>query len=136
MSTRDVFQKISDLGSDAIQKIIDRLEYRGSDPAFVRMRERYLDQMGLGRKARVLDLGCGTGVVSRALAEREGSALEVVGIDVSQALIRTQQLAAEKRLDDRIDFRVGTRTPLKPLDHSYNLLFITHYSPMWFTQLQ
>ena len=123
MSTRDVFQKIGDLGSDAVQTIIDRLEYRGSDPTFVRMRERYLDQMGLGRKARVLDLGCGTGVVSRALAEREGSTLEVVGIDVSQALIgAAQQLAAAKRLDDRIEFRVGDSHALEEPDHSYDFV--------------
>lgn len=123
MSTRDVFQKIGDLSSDAIQRIIDRLEYRGTDPAFVRMRERYLDNMEIGRKARVLDLGCGTGVVSRVLAEREGSTLEVVGIDVSQALISAaQQLAAEKRLGHRIEFRVGDSHALEDPDDSYDFV--------------
>jgi 2-polyprenyl-3-methyl-5-hydroxy-6-metoxy-1,4-benzoquinol methylase len=123
VSTRDVFQNISDLDSDAIQRIVDRLEYRGSDPTFVRMRERYFDQMGLGRRARILDLGCGTGVVSRALAEREGSTLEVVGIDVSQALISAaQQLAAEKRLDHRIEFRAGDSHALEEPDHSYDFV--------------
>ncbi len=123
MSTRDIFQSISDLGSDAIQKIVDRLEYRGGDPTFVRMRETYLGRMGLEPNARVLDLGCGTGVVSRALAQREGFTGAVVGIDFSDALIdAARRLAGEKGLDDRIEFRVGDSHALEDPDDSYDVV--------------
>ncbi len=123
MSTRDIFQSISDLGSDAIQKIVDRLEYRGGDPTFVRMRETYLGRMGLEPDARVLDLGCGTGVVSRALAQREGFTGAVVGIDFSDALIdAARRLAGEKGLDDRIEFRVGDSHALEDPDDNYDVV--------------
>jgi SAM-dependent methyltransferase len=79
--------------------------------------------MGLTPRARILDCGCGTGVVSRALAQREGFAGSVVGIDFSDALIRTaQRLAREKGLDDRIEFRVGDSHALDDPDNSYDFV--------------
>lgn len=125
MSTRDIFQSISNLGPDAIQKIVDRLEYRGGDPTFVRMRETYLDRMGLAPNARVLDCGCGTGVVSRALAQRKGFTGAVVGIDFSDALIdAARRLALEEGLDDRIEFRVGDSHALEDPDDSYDFVIV------------
>jgi hypothetical protein len=46
MTTHDIFQSIRDLGPEAIQRIVDRLEYRASDPTFIRMRNAYLDRWG------------------------------------------------------------------------------------------
>ena len=126
VTTRDIFQSIRDLGPDAIQKIVDRLEYRGSDPKFVRMREAYLDRMGLTANARVLDCGCGTGVVSRALAQRDGFAGEIVGVDFSADLIEAaKRLAREKGLHDRIQFRAGDAHALEDGNGSYDFV-ITH----------
>jgi 2-polyprenyl-3-methyl-5-hydroxy-6-metoxy-1,4-benzoquinol methylase len=121
MSARDIFQSVRDLGPEAIQRIVDRLGYRGRDPTFVRMREAYLDRMGLTPNARVLETGCGTGVVSRALARRTGFAGAVVGIDFSDALIQAaRRLAREEKLDDRIKFRVGDSHALDDPDSSYD----------------
>jgi len=69
MTTRDVFQMIGDMGSDMVQNLVDRLEFRGSDPTFVRMRKAYLENIILQLNTRILELGCGTGVVSRALSQ-------------------------------------------------------------------
>jgi 2-polyprenyl-3-methyl-5-hydroxy-6-metoxy-1,4-benzoquinol methylase len=123
MSTRDIFQSIRDLEPEALQRIVDRLEYRGRDPAFVKMREAYLDQMGLTPNARVLETGCGTGVVSRALARRTGFAGLVVGIDFSDVLIQAgRRLAHEEKLTDRIEFRVGDSHALDDPDGSYDFV--------------
>lgn len=123
MGTRDIFQSISELGPDAIQKIVDRLEYRGGDPTFVTMRETYLDRMGLTENARILDCGCGTGVVSRAIAGREGFTGGVVGIDFSDALIdAARRLALEAGLDNRIEFRVGDSHALEDPADSYDVV--------------
>ncbi|MGH2811529.1 MAG: methyltransferase domain-containing protein [Actinomycetota bacterium] len=87
--------------------LIERLEERGRNPRMAAMRERYLDAMNLSNGARVLDLGCGTGVVTRALARRNQLSM-ILGIDRDSGLIEAaKNLAAEEGLDDRVDFRVG-----------------------------
>jgi SAM-dependent methyltransferase len=79
--------------------------------------------MRLTENARVLDCGCGTGVVSRALAQRGGFAGAVVGIDSSEALIEAaQRLACGKGLDDHIEFRVGDSHALEDPDESYDFV--------------
>jgi len=125
LTTRDIFQSIRDFGPDAIQRIVDRLEFRGSDPIFLKMRERYLEQMGLTANARVLDCGCGTGVVSRAIAQRDGFAGVIAGVDFSADLIEAaQRLAHEKGLDGRIEFRVGDAHALEDANGSYDFVIL------------
>ena len=56
----------------------------------------------------MLEVGCGTGVVARAIAAREGFTGSVAGIDQSPAFIeRARTLAAEEGVSDRVDFVVA-----------------------------
>ncbi len=71
---RDAMQFINEQDSATLERFVQRLELRGRDPTFVAYREAYLDLIDLRADAAVLDLGCGTGVVTRALAARPGSA--------------------------------------------------------------
>lgn len=108
MAARDLFHSIDELPPDAVERIVQRLEFRGKDPAFVQMRERYLERLTLDPDARVLDLGCGTGIVARALARRAGSAGALIAIDTSKALVAAgRRLAREEDVGDRIEFRIG-----------------------------
>ncbi len=117
----DIFQSISDMPADAIQRVIDRLEFRGKDPTFVRMRERYFDRMDLASCKSVLDLGCGTGVATRALARRDEFRGKIVGIDFSAILIdAANRLASEEGLSDKIEFRVGDSHALEDADDSFD----------------
>lgn len=59
--------------------LVDQLGY--AVPALVRQR---LDALNLGPFARVLDLGCGTGLLAAALRDR---AEEIIGIDLSEKMI-------------------------------------------------
>lgn len=64
--------------------------------------------MKLAPDAAILDPGCGTGVVTCALAGREMLEDQIVGIDFSSELIDTARaLAFEEGVDGQIDFRVG-----------------------------
>jgi 2-polyprenyl-3-methyl-5-hydroxy-6-metoxy-1,4-benzoquinol methylase len=55
-----------------------------------------LDAVGDVRGLRVLDLGCGSGRIARALAKREA---QVVGIDISKELVnRAERKEAESQL--------------------------------------
>ncbi len=123
MVTRDIFQSISDLAPEAVQKIVERLEYRGADANFVRMRETYLDRIAPAPNARILDFGCGTGVVARALAKRDGFAGSIVGIDASDDLVAAaRRLAQEDGLGDRIEFQVGDCHAIEDPDDSYDVV--------------
>ena len=56
----------------------------------------------------MLDLGCGTGVVTRAIAARDGFTGTVTGIDQSPDFIAAaRRLAAEDGVGDRVEFVVG-----------------------------
>src|SRR5512132_4537413 len=54
---------------------------------------RLLDEIGEGRSARVLDVGCGAIGWLRLLSEWVGSDGEVVGIDIDDAMLAAAGLA-------------------------------------------
>ena len=70
------------------------LEARGSQPHQARLRRGFLSLAGVGPGLRVLDVGCGTGVVTRDAAARVGARGLVVGVDPSRALLRTARRLA------------------------------------------
>jgi ubiquinone/menaquinone biosynthesis C-methylase UbiE len=108
MATRDAYCFINDLDASAVEGLIARLEFRGKDPIFTQMRDAYLAQLTLPPTAHILELGCGTGVVLRALARRTDFSGRLVGVDQSPVLIAAaRRLAAEEGVDQRIEFRVG-----------------------------
>jgi ubiquinone/menaquinone biosynthesis C-methylase UbiE len=105
---RDAMQFINEQNAATLERFIERLEFRAKDPTFVAYREAYLELIDLPRAAAVLDLGCGTGVVTRAIAARDGFAGAVTGIDQSPEFIAAaQRLAAEEGVGDRLEFVVG-----------------------------
>jgi ubiquinone/menaquinone biosynthesis C-methylase UbiE len=59
-------------------------------------------------QARVLDVGCGTGIVSRLAAEALGPEGRVVGLDLSDGMLRkAAELSRAAPGGDRIEFRKG-----------------------------
>jgi ubiquinone/menaquinone biosynthesis C-methylase UbiE len=114
---RDAMQFINEQDTATLERFIDRLEYRGTDPTFVAYREAYLEVIDLPPTAAVVDLGCGTGVVTRALLARARFAGTVTGVDQSPDLIAAaQRLAA----DDRVAFVVGDAHELDFADASFD----------------
>ncbi|MCI9577904.1 MAG: methyltransferase [Oscillibacter sp.] len=70
---------------------------------------------------RVLDLGCGTGLLSLLLLQRQGN-LAVTGVELlPEAVALAKRAAAENRLTDRLFFRQGdlrdrNALPAEPFD--------------------
>src|SRR5687767_9733938 len=71
----------------------------------------------IGPSDRVLDLGCGTGIIARVLRERLGGAASIVGLDVSPAMI-----AKARSIAPDIDFREGNAMALPFEDGSFDLV--------------
>src|SRR3989442_12572848 len=84
------------------------LEARGRTPAHARLRRRFLRFVPVGPGDRVLEVGCGTGVVVRDLAALVGRRGEVVGIDPSRLLLaRARQLCRAAARRSRVGLRLG-----------------------------
>jgi SAM-dependent methyltransferase len=119
MSARDAMEFINEQDDATLQRFVERLEFRGRDPKFVAYRDAYLAKMALAPTAHVLDVGCGTGVVTRALAAREGFSGRVTGIEQSPAFVEVaQRLAHDEDVGERIEFRVGDAHALDVADAS------------------
>jgi SAM-dependent methyltransferase len=76
----DVYARIADADPALVAQIAEVLELRAADPQQAAMRQAYLGDIQFPTGARVLEVGCGTGAVTRELAGWPGVA-EVVGLD-------------------------------------------------------
>ena len=91
----DAMQFSNEQDAATLERFITRLEFRATDPTFVAYGEAYLALLDLPHAAAVLDLGCGTGVMARAIAARDDFACSVTGVDQSPDFIAAaERLAA------------------------------------------
>jgi ubiquinone/menaquinone biosynthesis C-methylase UbiE len=117
----DVYRITDTLDPASLEAIATRLELRGRHPRMAAMLAEYLDAMALAPSTRLLDVGCGTGVASRAVARRSGFAGRVTGIDRSAYLVDVaRRRAVEEGLTGRIEFQVGDSRSLGLPDASFD----------------
>lgn len=76
---------------------------------------------------RVLDVGCGTGILAREIASRIGSVGRVVAIDPSPGM-----LAVAQQLAPAIEWREGVAESLPFSDQSFDAV-VSQFSLMFFT---
>jgi SAM-dependent methyltransferase len=84
------------------------------------------DAASVASEDRVLDVGCGTGVLTRAAADRVADESQVTGLDLNEGM-----LAVARRLRPRIDWRLGDATTLPLPDDSYDVV-LSQFSLMYF----
>jgi SAM-dependent methyltransferase len=82
----DVWAAFSELDADTQERLAGVLETRGADPQQQEMRRAFLADISFLPDARVLEVGCGTGVLTRELALRPGVGA-VVGVDAAPSLL-------------------------------------------------
>ncbi len=121
MSTSDPYGPTDRADDNILEAIVTRLEARRHHPLFAQMMHDYLDAMPIESAQTVLDLGCGTGVVARTIASRQGFHGHVTGIDLSPYLIEVgARLAAEEGVEDRVSFQTGDSLGLDLPDASFD----------------
>ena len=82
----DVYATIADVDVAVQERLADILELRAADPQQRLMLDAYLSGVEFGSGARVLEIGCGTGSVTRVLARQPG-VVDAVGVDPSPVFI-------------------------------------------------
>jgi ubiquinone/menaquinone biosynthesis C-methylase UbiE len=99
--------------------LIAALDEQASIPAMQRLRAAATDLLGARLGHHLVDAGCGTGEVARALAGRVGPTGSVLGIDASQTMLaEASRRAATTTLP--LEFRRGDITALELDDASYD----------------
>jgi len=123
MSTVDVYRITDQLDDSTLEILISRLETRGKHPRAAEMTNDYLEAMRIDEAKDVLDIGCGTGVVSRAIARRAGFTGRVIGIDLSPYLTHAAaRFARQEGVGDKIEFRTGDSHTLGIPDRSLDAI--------------
>ena len=121
MKGKDPWSRTDQLEEVSLKAIVQRLESRANHPQFARMLLEYLEAIEIDSRKTVLDLGCGTGMVSRKIAAREGFSGSVLGIDLSPYLVRAAEtFAGEEGLSDALTFQSGDTGSLALEDNHFD----------------
>jgi 2-polyprenyl-3-methyl-5-hydroxy-6-metoxy-1,4-benzoquinol methylase len=113
-NTSDVWGRTSDIDEGALAVMAARLENRAKHPFFRGVITDYIGALDLQPIARVIEIGCGTGVASRRLAAAPGFRGKIIATDMSPYLIEiAQRHAKEEGVDARITFEVSGAANLR-----------------------
>lgn len=100
----DPFSDVDAASPEVIDIIVAALEIRAADPSMLPVIDAYLDAISVPDRGLIVDIGCGTGGVTRRIADQFAHA-KVVGIEPSVALTdRARALAGDRA---NLSFRLG-----------------------------
>jgi SAM-dependent methyltransferase len=123
--------RVQGLSAAQARDLSDRsIERRGRSADEIAARAAYLDQLGIAAGERVLEVGCGSGVVLRDVARRIAPSGTAVGLDLSPALLEVARgLAEEEGLSELVELREGDARALPFEDGEFDaVLAITTLS--------
>jgi len=108
MESRDIFRYINEQDKTTLDRIIERMEYRGKNPVFRGWLMEYLGKLNVTAMGEVLALGCGTGVEIRCLLSQPDFFGRAVGIDVSPELLdAAYNFSVAEGVDGRVEYYIG-----------------------------
>ena len=99
IASADPYARIADLDDATVAALADRLELRGSDPRQHELWDAFLSRLPEEAGTRVLDVGCGTGIITQKIALLPGVS-EAVGVDPCPGFVeRARRRAPTLRFD-------------------------------------
>lgn len=115
----DPFTHVTHLAQEQLDFWVENLERRASQPSLRAMLDAYLAEIAFPPRARVLEVGCGTGPITRVLASH-ASVGAAVGVDPSRAFIRkARELATGVA---KLSFEEGNGSALPFPDASFDVV--------------
>ena len=111
----DAYATIADLDVATQERLAGVLELRAADPQQRAILESYLSEIEFRPGARVLEVGCGTGAVTRALAGRP-EVSEAVGLDPSPVFLATARELANDATNMTFEQGDGRSLPFAEAD--------------------
>jgi len=119
----DPHRFVNELDELAHEKLIHRLESRAQVNTFSNLFDKYIDKIELPESARILEIGCGTGVILRKLAQKKGFSGEGIGIDHCGSFVEAaKQYARQEEVDDVLEFEVGDAHNLRFDDDEFDIV--------------
>jgi SAM-dependent methyltransferase len=117
----DAYATIADADVAMQESLADILELRAADPQQRAMLHSYLSEIELQAGTRLLEIGCGTGSVTRVLASLAGVA-EAVGVDPSPVFIaRARELS---RAAPNLAFEEGDGRKLRFANAAFDVVVL------------
>lgn len=115
----DVWARVAELDEATQQGLAEVLETRGADAQQRSMRAGFMREIPFPPEAHILEVGCGTGVLTRVLAQREGVA-SVTGTDLAPSLVARATDAASGL--ENVSFQVADARDLPFEDESFDVV--------------
>jgi len=120
--SQSLFRDTAGLDATQARELADRLELRAKSPDEIEARAAYLGLLDVAEGDRVLDVGCGSGVVTREIARRVGPSGCAVGVDPSPALLAiARDLAEVEGLGNRVELHEGSALALPFADGAFDV---------------
>lgn len=115
----DVYTTITEADPALLERLMTSLELRAADPQQRAMLDAYLADAAIPQNAHVLEVGCGTGAVTRVLAAWPGVAA-AVGVDPSPVFVaKARALGASQA---RLTFEEANGQVLPFDGHTFDLV--------------
>lgn len=115
----DVWATVADLDAASQDRLADVLETRGADPQQQTMRRGFLADIAFPDRAHVLEVGCGTGVLTRMLA-RCPAVARVTAVDPAPSLLSRARVLARDL--PTIDFLQADGRELPFADEAFDVV--------------
>ena len=115
----DVYSNIAALDAAMQDRLAEVLETRGADRQQQELRRAFLAAIQFPANARILEVGCGTGVLTRMLARWPGVG-EIIGVDPTPSLLRRARALAADIPNIRFEEADGRSLPFDP--HSFDVV--------------
>jgi SAM-dependent methyltransferase len=110
--------------------VVEMLESRGADASQRELRARFYEFAGIAAGRRVIEVGCGTGVDTRAMAGLVAPGGSVLGVDPSETLLVEARRRTPEGLEARYEQGSGDKLPLREssVDRAVAITTLSHLS--------